>query len=431
MKSIVSEAYQRSIELLKLNSTEFGYQAAPANPEKPEYSFLFGRDTSICALATFDHPDKQLAKTAVNSLDSLRLCRSDLGQVPFRADFATHYRDFWLPGNLDSTLWWVLASLKLAQQKPGIKASWQRDIEMSITWLRYQDIAEIGLLMQGHGSDWADEMPSHGAVLYSNSLWYKVVDEYIATYGSSALVDKAYQRRVHLAFNAAFWPYEDMEEPSRAYVSKNRALNRAITYARETLIKQPFYIQYLSRWTYGRRCDLFGNTLALTFGLASERQQQMIERYMLSVGAADPMPGRTIYPVIYPGELEWKDGMAARNQNIPHQYHNGGIWPFIGGFWVMYMSQSGAKRDRKKIAKEGLERLAEANATNDWEFNEYFHGEKATPMGIQHQSWNAAMYIAAYRAVYEDHSVLKTEPATKTDLSGQVDVSLDFPNLTV
>ena len=87
--------------------------------------------------------------------------------------------------------------------------------------------------------------------------------------------------------------------------------------------------------------------------------------------------------------------MTKGRQNYPWQYHNGGVWPYIGGFWVTWL----AKYD-KKIAKSELENLAKANAVNNWEFNEYLHGQLGTPMGVPYQSWNMAMYIKAYQAVH-------------------------------
>ncbi len=98
-----------------------------------------------------------------------------------------------------------------------------------------------------------------------------------------------------------------------------------------------------------------------------------------------------MYPPIYPGESDWRPYMAKGRQNYPWQYHNGGIWPYIGGFWVGLLATID-----KKAAKEQLVSLAQANALNDWEFNEYLHGQLGTPMGIPHQSWNMAMYLWAY-----------------------------------
>jgi hypothetical protein len=404
---LLSTAAQKSVALLRENATPYGFRAAAENTEKPEYSFLFGRDGSLCALCLLDYPDAQLATTAVKTIEALRDARSKLGQVPFRTDLSTGYRDFWFPGNLDSTLWWTLAALKLVQMRPKLKESWQRDIELSLTWLRYQDVAETGLLSQGQRSDWADELPNHGAVLYTNALWYKVISEAIATLGSSDLINSAYREQTYQSFNSVFWPY-DQEKKGDAH--PNKAVKRAIEWARTDLVWQPYYVSYLSRRAYGRRCDVLGNILALMFGLADTEKEDAIVRYLLSIKASDPFPMRSLYPVIYPGEPEWQEGMASRNQNVPHQYHNGGIWPFIGGIWVAYLAGSratarvGAQAHHKnyittQFVQAEIEKLARANELNDWEFNEYLHGQFGTPMGIRRQSWNAATFLLAHQAV--------------------------------
>ena len=209
MDEIIRIGYQKSISLLKQNTTKYGFQAAPVNSQKPDYCMLFGRDSSICSWSVLAHPDQELVKSAVITLESLRQSRSELGQVPFRVDMASGYRDFWYPGNVDSTLWWVLAALAYVQVNPDKAPIWQRDIEHSLTLLRYQDVSEVGLIMQGQRSDWADEMPNHGAVLYSNALWYKVAKDYVATYGPSSLIGSDYIQRIFKSFNAAFWPYEE------------------------------------------------------------------------------------------------------------------------------------------------------------------------------------------------------------------------------
>jgi hypothetical protein len=178
-------------------------------------------------------------------------------------------------------------------------------------------------------------------------------------------------------------------------------LDSAVRWAKSDLVNQPFYISYLSHKTYGRRCDIYANILAMLFGLADQDRVNTIEDYLWSIHASDPYPGRSLYPPIYPGEPEWQTSMATRNQNLPHQYHNGGIWPYIGGFWVYYLAtkQNAAIDQKGEVAQQELLKLAKANALNNWQFNEYLHGQYATPMGIPHQSWNAATYILAYQAV--------------------------------
>jgi glycogen debranching enzyme len=78
-----------------------------------------------------------------------------------------------------------------------------------------------------------------------------------------------------------------------------------------------------------------------------------------------------------------------------HQYHNGGIWPFVGGFWVMALARLGLQAQ----AWSDLGRLAQANALDGWRFTEWFHGRTLAPMGMAGQSWNAATFPLARRAL--------------------------------
>ena len=90
--------------------------------------------------------------------------------------------------------------------------------------------------------------------------------------------------------------------------------------------------------------------------------------------------------------------MDRHKQNQPYQYHNGGIWPFVAGFWILLLLKLG----RKNLAKEELERYAGACKLNNWEFNEWLHGKTGKPMGMAGQSWNAAMFVLAYHALRGD-----------------------------
>ncbi len=90
--------------------------------------------------------------------------------------------------------------------------------------------------------------------------------------------------------------------------------------------------------------------------------------------------------------------MAQHNNiNKPLQYQSGGIWPFIGGFWVLLINQVNPFK-----AVSELERLANINSINNWAFNEWFHGFSGKPMGVNKQSWNAATYMLAWQNIFEN-----------------------------
>ena len=111
--------------------------------------------------------------------------------------------------------------------------------------------------------------------------------------------------------------------------------------------------------------------------------------------AAEPWPVRvTLHPMASTHAL-WRAYMGRHQQNLVHQYHNGGLWPFVGGFWVMALVRLGLREE----AAAALERLAQANAHGDWRFTEWFHGKTLAPMGMPGQSWNAATFLLAQRAL--------------------------------
>ena len=108
-----------------------------------------------------------------------------------------------------------------------------------------------------------------------------------------------------------------------------------------------------------------------------------------------PYPVRVVHRPIGRKSRLWRQYMQRHLQNFPYQYHNGGIWPFAGGFWVILLSSLA----RQELAWSELERLAFLNRINDWEFNEWFHGRAGEPMGMAGQSWNAAAFLLAFHVL--------------------------------
>lgn len=113
---------------------------------------------------------------------------------------------------------------------------------------------------------------------------------------------------------------------------------------------------------------------------------------MLKASINRPFPCRALYPPILPGDDDYRPYLNRRAQNFPWQYHNGGIWPFIGGFWIAALEKC------KYSTDEDMRLLEEAVTLNEYEFNEYLHGLTGVPMGMPHQSWSAAGILIAEAA---------------------------------
>jgi glycogen debranching enzyme len=93
-----------------------------------------------------------------------------------------------------------------------------------------------------------------------------------------------------------------------------------------------------------------------------------------------------LFPYIRPGEVDWQ---ARYEQfNLPGEYHNGGVWPFIVAFYVAALVAAGSLR----LAEHSLAALG-------FGFNEWFRSQDGLPRGQDWQSWSAAMYLYAATCV--------------------------------
>jgi GH15 family glucan-1,4-alpha-glucosidase len=153
------------------------------------------------------------------------------------------------------------------------------------------------------------------------------------------------------------------------------------------------------------RFDLLGNSLTILSGIAStSRSGELIswieaECKALRANrelAADLPPN--LFPYIKPGDPDWVP--RYENYNQPGEYHNGGIWPFICGFYVAALVAAGRYRlaEKKLLALTELVRLSR-DANVDFGFNEWLRAYDGTPQGEDWQSWSAAMYLYAAACV--------------------------------
>jgi len=400
--SLTETAYAYAITNLLKNQTSHGLAAArPAKDmEKKTYASLFPRDIGVSTLGMLASEDEKLIELAKRSLTSLVPSQSDKGQFPQKYVPEKNEIYWWMPGTIDGTLWWAIAFLEYVKQTKDQKfyETYKDNLDRAYTWLMYQDTNNDHLLEQGEAAGWDDEMPRQGTVLYTNALWYWLVKLRIEVEKREDLT--MVKERIHEGVNTLLWVHKGNDRginyvPHNDYTKSTVYASTMIEYSNSQIVNAPYYLGYSSHRSYEMRCETYGNILACLTGLADEKKAKLITDYILRSGIHLPYPVKAMYPPIYPGEPDWRQYMTKGRQNYPWQYHNGGVWPYIGGFWVTWL----AKYD-KKIAKSELEKLAEANAVNDWEFNEYLHGQLGTPMGVPYQSWNMAMYIKAYRAIH-------------------------------
>jgi hypothetical protein len=328
--------------------------------------------------------DKLLVEEAATGLHTLARHQAPNGQIPKFVDLEHSEADFWYLGCIDSTLWWLIGLAFLDSRgaaragRGGLRRRYARQIELALQWLLAQEHQRFFLLQQNEASDWADIMPRSGFVLYTNALWFFVKRLY--------RLEHAAQTRA--SCNGLFHPFSaGLAEYRRA-----RLLN---DYVLRTARNRELYLSFVNFSFFGEEGDVFGNVLAVLLGLTDARSATRTLDALLASGVHDPYPVRAVTRPIRRASMLWRPYMARHRQNLAWQYHNGGIWPMVGGFWVSALVASG----RKQRAFEELLKLARACAVKDWAFTEWLHGKTLAPRGMPGQSWNAAAYLLAEAAV--------------------------------
>ena len=379
---LLDTCHRRSIELLKRNLTDGGILAATPGERagKRGYTAIFGRDAAVCALGMAVSGDTQLERAAVSGLHTLAGHQAPNGQIPKFVDLHRREADFWYLGCIDSTLWWLvaLAILDRRGQPRGLLRRHARRVRLAIQWLQAQEHQRFYLLQQNEASDWADIMPRSGFVLYTNALWYLV----------KLLFGVAHGRQTYENFNGLFHPFSArLAEYRRARLLNEYVLRKGRD--------RDLFLSFVNFAFWGDEGDVFGNALAVLLGLTDARATKRTLDALTRARVNDPYPVRSVtHPIKHKSSL-WRPYMARHRQNQVWQYHNGGIWPMVGGFWVAALAGAG----RTAQARADLVGMARACAVQDWAFTEWLHGKTLAARGMPGQSWNAAAFLMAEHVV--------------------------------
>jgi glycogen debranching enzyme len=351
-----------------------------ARASKRGYTAIFGRDAAVCAIGMSLSGDKVLERAAAAGLHTLAKHQAPNGQIAKFVDLRRREADFWYLGCIDSTLWWLvaLAFLDRCRGGGGLQRRYARRIKLAIQWLLAQEHQRFFLLQQNEASDWADIMPRSGFVLYTNALWYFV----------KRLYRIAHAQETHENFNGLFHPFS-------AAIAEYRRARLLNDYVLRQARDRDLYLSFVNFSFFGEEGDVFGNVLAVLLGLADAGAARRTLDALSLAHVSDPYPVRAVTHPIKESSSLWRPYMARHRQNHVWQYHNGGIWPMIGGFWITALVAGG----RAVQAKSELVKLARVCALGDWGFTEWLHGKTLAPRGMPGQSWNAAAFLMAEHAV--------------------------------
>jgi len=371
ISSAVEDAKRMALEVLLYNARD-GRNGLPRTAAWG-YPEPYTRDLMIAALGTLVSGNQELVESLRRTLQVLAQNQSPLGHIPSLVD---------VPGDRGASDTTPLFSIALAMYQdfsanPSFLAEAARKAHV---WMCYQSPEDDVIVTQEPTSDWRDEQWVEGSGLFVNALLYcslKLQHE-----------DARAQTLSH------YLPRLDV-----------RRLDQSFIHERLVSKDAPYYALWAYKIANSERFDLLGNSLAILSGMASpERAGQIVDwverecQALRDQGllAVDLPP--CLFPYIRPEDPDWRPRYA--RYNPPGCYHNGGVWPFVCGFWVSALVAAG----RHELAREKLIALAEVVrparvANKQFGFNEWLHAQDGLPRGQDWQTWSASMFLYAAECV--------------------------------
>ena len=370
----IEEAKKAAIEVL-LHNAHGPYHGLPRTAGWG-YPEPYTRDLMFSILGIAVSGNKKLLESIRKVLITLTKNQTAHGHIPSMV----HDKDD--RGSSDTTPLFLLA-VGIFRKVTGEHDFLNEAVEKALKWMEYQSPSDRYLVAQQPTSDWRDEQWVTGYVLFVNTLVYS----YLRLLGLNERAEMLYQDMSRFTITGGIMHHHVHE----GLIVKHK----------------PYYAFWSYKVYSSERFDLLGNSIAILSGIASpSRAEDMIswiedecagmkERGEL---ALDLPPN--FFPFIKPGDPDWLPRYASFNN--PGEYHNGGIWPFICGFYVAALVAA----KKYTLAREKLVALTQCirfSCTGNvvFGFNEWIKAQDGKPKGQDWQTWSAAMFLYAVKCVEE------------------------------
>ena len=267
----------------------------------------------------------------------------------------------------------------------------------ALIWMEYQSPSDRYLVAQQPTSDWRDEQWVTGYGLFVNTIVYS----YLRLLGRHERAESVHREMSKFTITGGTIHHHVHE----GLVVKHK----------------PYYAFWSYKVHSSERFDLLGNSLAILSGIATQsRANEMVSWIEEECSAMQHRGDLAVslppnfFPYINPEDPDWHPRYAEFNN--PGEYHNGGIWPFICGFYVAALVAA----KRYTLAKEKLVALTHCiklsvSGNVEFGFNEWIKAQDGKPMGQDWQTWSAALYLYAAKCVEENETPFFNDIRSFTD----------------
>jgi len=416
----MSEGYDRAVELLRNCSSPHGFVASVV--DRDNYRRVWSRDGAIMGLAALQTGDEDLIGTFRATLETLIKYQGPHGEIPSNVDAEQRILSYGgTAGRVDADLWFGIGvgQYVRATGDSSLLEIAAPALERVRFLLGAWEFNNRGLLYVPQTGDWSDEYIQNGYVLYDQLLYLQfqreveAVDRVLGRDASTEQVEK--RRQLKRLIRANYWFDSDGEHSEDIY--HDVLFTKGSRAARICAGRQ--WMPFFSPLGYGYRFDAFANVLAGLLGVADQDQTERVDRRIDEDIVGD---GKALlpafYPVITPWDQDWEDLQTMFSytfKNDPYEFHNGGLWPMITGFYVADL----ARRGRESEAGRFLEGIDWANSLEGeagaWSFPEFVHGRNFTAGGTRRQGWSAAASIIGHKALEGEPVIRGNEDRDEED----------------
>ncbi len=398
-RELIATGYERAVEALRRNITPMGFSACSLSDNTvtgidANYRSVWARDGCFTIVQTIEMDDPDIRAAQKATLRTLLDALAPNGQVPANVridDGKPEYAGFGGICSIDSGLWLINAFYHYVTYTGDVDflTEYAAKLQRIMDWLAAHDGNNDRVFEVSEAGDWTDLFGRSYHVLYDEVLWYRANVCYgrLLEYQQDFARASEYLRSSQMIagkIKASFWPTTRPDPKAVLSIADRQT----------SLGDSQYLLAEITPFGFNWRCDVLGNILAFLTNVIDADRARTAFHFMWGVGVSEPYPVANLYPVVQSGDPDWRAYYTVNLLNLPHHYHNGGIWPFIGGLWVRFVHRLGYH----DIACLELLKLAKVNQLGlkrEWEFNEWVHGTTGRPMGKAYQAWSAAAYIRA------------------------------------
>lgn len=378
--------YRKAIDLLQKASSSEGFLASAQNISN--YKRVWARDGVICGLAALASGDDDLIATFKNTLETLADNQHYNGTIPSNvmtngSNSEVSYGG--LAGRVDAVTWFVIGICQYAfYKKDGTFVKmYEENIRKCLQLLESWEFNNKHLLYVPLSGNWADEYITDGYVLYDQLLRIWAL--------------KSYNHFVKDNFIAS--KIEKITEQIEINYTSNSIGEKYHERAYNEIEIQNFMPCSFSPAGYKTQFDAFANSLALYLNIGNQNFQKSILEHALKLSNERPLKLiPAFWPPIEECDLDWnllKNNCKYEFRNYPNEFHNGGSWPMVNGFFGLALLSKEKNSEAIKI----LNAINEANAIDDYSFYENFNSKTKQPNGVPFCTWSGAAAVILHQSI--------------------------------